>query len=210
MNPGASYFPVSVGAASPLVERARAWYCLRVMTRREHITALNLTQRTGVSVFSPRIRVQKRNRSGVAALVTEALFPGYVFARFNYPQEARHVASTPGVLGLVTFGGPPPTVADGVIDHLETEVNRAANTAVAPLFEEGAWVRIVTGSFQGSEGRVVQAAPGSSRVCVMLLLLGQEIQVSMQGDQLTGTAESASAVPAGLRADFSQTGRNQN
>lgn len=178
----------------------REWYCVRVLARREHIAALNLSRRTGVPVFSPRIRCRGKSRKERAAAVTEALFPGYVFARFNYPAEARFVASTPGVLGLVSFGGPPRSVSDTIIGQLGAEVDRAASLPVAPLFEEGAWVRIVAGCFQGSEGRVLHATAASTRISVLLNLLGQDVQVSMHGDQLVGADSGKATVPAGLLA----------
>ena len=208
MNPASSYFPSTTPGTS-LGGVLKSWYCLRVMARREHIAARNLNQRTGVSVFSPRIRVRKKLRGDTPAFATEALFPGYVFARFNFPAESRHVASTPGVLGLVSFGGPPPAVADAVIDHLSSEVNRVAASPDAPLFEEGAWVKIVTGCFQGSEGRVMRAHPASTRICVLLKLLGQDIQVSMRGDQLACKGRAETNVPCGLLAKGDPVG-NRN
>ncbi len=57
-------------------------------------------------------------RAGGVRTVTEALFPGYLFARFRYPEQVRHVVSTTGVLGLVEFGGPPPRLDEGTIAHL--------------------------------------------------------------------------------------------
>jgi transcriptional antiterminator RfaH len=199
MNPALAISPFPA-APSTLAEAVKAWYCVRVMARREHIAALNLTQRTGLSVFSPRIKVQKKSSHPEPKFSTEALFPGYVFARFNYPMDARYVASTPGVLGVVSFGGTPPSVADGVIDQLSAEVLRGASAPAVPLFEEGAWVRIIAGCFQGSEGRVLQVSPTSTRISVLLNLLGQEIQVSMPGTQLAGTDGSRGNFPAGLRA----------
>lgn len=178
---------------------AAGWYCVRVLARREHVAARNLQQRAGVRVFSPRIRVRRKSAGTAPATTTEALFPGYVFARFTYPHELRRVTSTPGVVGLVSFGGRPPVVADGIIDRLDREVNRAATAALAPQFEEGAWVRIVAGCFRGSEGRVLHPAVASSRICVLLVLLGQEVQVSVACDQLAGRAHHHQ-VPAGLRA----------
>lgn len=199
MNPALA-LPPFPAAPSSLADAVKAWYCVRVMARREHIAALNLTQRTGLSVFSPRIRVQKKSPHPEPRFSSEALFPGYVFARFNYPMDARYVSSTPGVLGLVSFGGNPPAVADAVIEQLSAEVTREASAPVAPLFEEGAWVRIVAGCFQGSEGRVLQVSPTSTRISVLLTLLGQEIQVSMPGSQLAGTDGSRGNLPASLRA----------
>ena len=201
--------PSISSASSSLADAVRSWYCLRVMARREHITALNLTQRTGVSVFSPRIRVAKPSGRIQPAFATEALFPGYVFARFRYPHDARYVASTPGVLGLVSFGGTPPTVADGIIEHLSQEVLREANSQAAPLFAEGSWVRIVAGCFQGSEGRVLQVNPASTRISILLNLLGQEIQISMPGDQLVGTDDASGKIPVGLRASSNPVGNRR-
>ncbi len=199
MNPAIAISPFPAAPGS-LVDAVKSWYCIRVMARREHIAALNLTQRTGLSVFSPRIRVQKKSPHPEPRFTTEALFPGYVFARFNYPMDARYVASTPGVLGVVSFGGNPPAVADHVIDQLSAEVNREASAPGVPLFEEGAWVRIIAGCFQGSEGRVLQCSTSSTRISVLLNLLGQEIQVSMPGSQLAGTDGSRGNLPASLRA----------
>jgi transcriptional antiterminator RfaH len=177
---------------------AAAWYCLRVLARREDTTARHLEQRAGVRVFSPRVAVRRENRAGLMASVTEALFPGYVFARFQYPHELRRVASTPGVVGLVRFGGEPPVVADDVIARLESAVREATATP-APAFAEGAWVRVVAGCFRGSEGRVLGAA--ASRVRILLTLLGQEIQISVPGDQLADSADGpAGHFPADLRA----------
>lgn len=175
---------------------------MRVLARREHVAARNLQQRAGVRVFSPRIRVRRKSASPAPATTTEALFPGYVFARFTYPHELRRVTSTPGVVGLVSFGGRPPVVADGIIERLDTEIRRAESVPLAPQFEEGAWVRIVAGCFRGSEGRVLHPAALSSRICVLLVLLGQEVQVSVACDQLAAPARH-SHVPAGLRTGVS-------
>jgi transcriptional antiterminator RfaH len=184
---------------SPVIKTV-GWYCLRVIARREHITARNLEQRTGVPVFAAGIRVRRESRHGPGAWITEALFPGYLFARFGYPHEARHVTSTPGVLALVAFGGPPPVVTDAVIDHLATEVRRAAALPAHPGFTAGAWVRIVTGCFRGSEGRVTHDSGSATRTNVLLTLLGQDIQVSVPADQLQQARDYPDRIPTGLRA----------
>ena len=134
--------PLSPLAPPPAAEPGRAglrplldacglgWFCLRAAGRREHLAALNLTHRNAIEAFAPRIRVRREVRTGGVRTVTEALFPGYLFARFRYPEQARHVVSTTDVLGLVAFGGPPPRLADGTIAHLR---QHASPAAVAPL-----------------------------------------------------------------------------
>lgn len=175
-----------------------SWFCLRAEGRREHVAAFNLVHRTSVDAFAPRIRLRRERRSGGIDTRMEPLFPGYVFARFRYPDQVRHVLSTTGVVGLVTFGGRPPAVPDHAIDYLRHHSELTA-TPLAPIFEEGDWVRVAAGCFRGNEGRVMQFSPNSDRVCVLLSLLGQEVQISLPASQLVGREAAQVEVPAGLR-----------
>ncbi|HWA87138.1 MAG TPA: transcription termination/antitermination NusG family protein [Opitutus sp.] len=176
------------------------WFCLRTQPRREHTAAQNLRQRVGVDVFAPRILVRHRTRGGLMALA-EALFPGYVFARFNYAEQVRHVVSTQGITGVVRFGGCAPAVADGVIEFLRAQVSLASQAGPAPVFEAGAWVRIVSGCFRDIEGRVLSFDSKTERVRLLLSLLGQEIQVSVPVRELAEAGESRPRLPEGLLAD---------
>jgi len=188
-----------VGLLRPLIDACGiGWFCLRGETRREHIAATNLARRAEVEAFAPRIRVRRENRSGIAT-ITEALFPGYLFARFDYPDQVRRVVSTTGVLGLVTFGGPPSRLADETIAHLRHHSEPAATTPISPVFEAGEWVRIAAGCFRGSEGRVRELEPGCDRVCVLLCLLGHEVEISLPASQLIGRDDHSPNVPSALR-----------
>ncbi|MBC8011571.1 MAG: hypothetical protein H7067_15915 [Burkholderiales bacterium] len=191
------------GVLRPLLDACGlGWFCLRSEGRREHLAALNLARRAEVEAFAPRIRVRREARSGNVATTTEALFPGYLFARFDYPDQVRRVVSTTGVLGLVTFGGPPSRLADATIAHLRLHAGADAPLAAAtisPVFEQGDWVRIAAGCFRGSEGRVRELEPAHDRVCVLLNLLGHEVEISLPADQLMGRAEQPRNVPDALR-----------
>lgn len=175
------------------------WFCLRGAGRREHLAALNLVRRAEVEAFAPRIRVRREGRAGVVSTTTEALFPGYLFARFDYPDQVRRVVSTTGVLGLVTFGGPPFRMPDATIAHLRLHAEPSATAPISPVFEEGDWVRIASGCFRGTEGRVRELEPGRDRVCVLLCLLGHEVEISLPADQLIGRADQSRNVPDALR-----------
>ena len=177
-----------------------SWFCLRAQPRREHTAALNLQRRVGVEVFAPRIQLRRRSRGGLVATLAEALFPGYVFARFDYASQLRHVVSTAGVAGVVSFGGAPPAVADGVIDFLRAQIGQAAPGAATPLLAEGEWVRIVAGCFREVEGRVIAADPRTERVRILLNLLGREVQVSVFVHQVESLTRAAPPIPPALRA----------
>ena len=176
------------------------WFCLRTQPRRETAAAENLFRRVGVEVFSPRIQVRKRSRNGFVVALAEALFPGYLFARFEYPRQLRHVVSTSGVTGVVRFGSEPPAVADGVIDFLRSQIHLANDAGgPAPLFTEGEWVKIVGGCFRDIEGRVLSFDLRTARVRVLLCLLGREVQVSVLAQQLAPT-DSKPGFPVNLLA----------
>jgi transcriptional antiterminator RfaH len=174
------------------------WFCLRAQAKREHIAASNLRERVAIEVFAPRIRRMLNTRHGLVMNATEALFPGYLFARFAYRDQTRHVISTCGVTGIVAFGGTPPAIADGVIAHLRAEVAVAERADVAPILEEGSWVRILSGCLQFIEGRVLQFDPRTERVRLLLSLLGSDVRVTLATDQVTLLSESRPLYPSGL------------
>jgi transcriptional antiterminator RfaH len=182
--------------AAPLSDLS--WYCLRSQAKREHITATNLRERVGVDVFAPRIRRILSTRRGLLMNATEALFPGYLFARFVYPEHVRHVMSTCGVTGVVAFGARPPAVADPVIEYLRREVAEAEHASAAPILETGSWVRILSGCFQYIEGRVLHFDPRTERVRLLLTMLGSEVQVSIPAGRVALLSESRPLYPTGL------------
>jgi transcriptional antiterminator RfaH len=190
--------PVASGFGPLLDACTASWFCLRAESKREHLAALNLTRRNGVEAFAPRIRLRKETRAGNVNLTTEALFPGYLFARFRYPEQARHVVSTTGVRGLVAFGGPPPRLAEDTIAHLRQHA--ATPALVSPVFEEGEWVRVAAGCFRGSEGRVRQSRGAQDRICVLLSILGHDVEISLPADQLVNCGDLPGQMPVALRA----------
>jgi transcriptional antiterminator RfaH len=181
------------------------WFCLRSQAKREHIAAANLRDRVEVEVFAPRIRAMHSTRHGIVVNATEALFPGYLFARFAYPDQVRHVLSTNGVTGVVAFGGQPPPIADHVIDCLRHEIVHAERSPVAPVLEEGAWVRILSGCFRFLEGRVIQFDPRTERVRLLLTLLGSEVQVSLTSDRVALLETARTTYPSGLAINHAES-----
>jgi len=192
--------PSSTASASPSSAPAEpTWFCLRTEGKREHLAALNLTQRAQVEAFAPRIRVRRERKAGGVDTVTEALFPGYIFARFSHPVQTRHVVSTTGVLGVVSFGGQPPSVPDATITQLRSQAEPPSETPIAPVFNEGDWVRVAGGCFRGTEGKVRSSPAGQDRVLLLLSLLGHEVEVTLPAEQLL-LSRVSDPVTAGRRS----------
>lgn len=161
---------------------ARAWYCLRSQPRHEGAAAARLRQE-GIEVFLPRIRYQKANARG-RVWVTEALFPNYLFAHFDWHLSQRLVRHAPGVSTIVAFGPHVPTLPSAVIASLResvgTEELRVISQAVAP----GDEVRIAGGALQGLSAVVTQVLPARERVRVLLEFLGRQTCVEMAASEV--------------------------
>jgi transcriptional antiterminator RfaH len=176
---------------------SEAWFCLRTPPRREQMAAGHLRKRVGIEVFAPQIDL----RSPKNGATRQPLFPGYLFARFHYPQQLRHVISSQGVTGILRGGEGPSVVSDGVIEFLRREIACAQNTEPAPTFTNGESVKIVHGCFSQVEGRVLSSDSATERVRVLLRLLGQDIQVSVPAGQLISTEGKRTDYPASLLAE---------
>src|SRR5690606_524905 len=181
-------------------------FCLRARPLREEIAAQQLRSRVSVEVFSPRIHVRRRRRSGVVRHLVEALFPGYLFARFDYAEQARHVLSTQGVTGVVAIGEQPRPVDDSVIDFLRQQVAVAKPGDGPAALSEGDWVRIVEGAFRDSEGRVVEVDPACDAVKLLLSVLGREVQISLSRSTLMPKEALEAPYPASLLAGRASEG----
>ncbi len=174
------------------------WYCLRARLKREHFAALQLAERTGVETFAPRLAIRRPRVTGGVVVATEALFPGYLLARFRLPNDSRFVLSTPDVTGLVHFGDHTPAVPEPLIELLRTHAT--GTQPCVPVLAPGDWIEVLTGCLAGSQGRIVTFDSGRSRAWVLLALLGQDLRVCLPTDALRRTGPASLDFPPELLA----------
>src|SRR5215207_5055911 len=79
------------------------WFCLKSQPKHEHLAAAGLRSMMAIEAFAPQLRFKKATRRGAVWFV-EALFPGYLFARFNFRDNHRQVQHASGVVSIVRFG----------------------------------------------------------------------------------------------------------
>jgi transcriptional antiterminator RfaH len=154
------------------------WYCVRSQPKHEHIAAAHLRRTSGFEVFCPRLRMRKATTTGAKWFV-EAMFPGYLFAKFPFATAHREVRYSPGVSGIVGFGSDCITVEESVIEALRAETGSQELIVVQPELAEGAEVRVISGALQGLEAVVTQVLPGKERVRILLEFLGRQIQADV-------------------------------
>jgi transcriptional antiterminator RfaH len=149
------------------------WYCLRTRRKQEQVAAAHVRILGNVGVFCPRIRYRRPSKGG-SIWVSEALFPGYFFARFSLREMLPQVRSAHGVTTVVKFGEWYPEVADAIIEELRVETeDRVIGESISPLVA-GDRVRLVGGALAGLEAVVTQVLPGNERVRLLLDFLGRE------------------------------------
>jgi len=166
--------PECLGAESRL-----AWFCLRSQPKHEHIAASQLRRLGQIEVFNPRIRFPRPTRHG-AVLVTEAMFPSYLFARFDWTTSLARVHYAPGVSGVVHFGSRWPTVPVTVIEEIRALLGAEEVHVVARDIAPGDHVEIAGGSFHGLGAVITQVLPGRQRVMVLMEFLGRQATVELK------------------------------
>jgi len=159
-----------------------AWYCLRTKPRQEALATQQL-RALGLEVFSPRIRFRRPRGRGVA-WVNEALFPGYLFACFDYLRQQRQIATTQGIAKIVGFGQVPFVVAPVLIKELRSSLTEEDVMEISCEIAEGESVNIVQGPFSGIQALVTRFLPSRQRVAVLFELLGQEREIEVGLDSL--------------------------
>lgn len=154
-----------------------AWFCLRAQPKHEHIAAGHLRQ-MGVDVFNPRIRFPRSTRHG-KVIVTESMFPNYLFARFDWQTCLARVHYAPGVAGVVHFGSKWPTVPEAAIEEIRALLGHEGVHSICASPSPGDEVSISGGIFHGLQAIVTQVMPGKDRVMVLMDFLGRQTTVEI-------------------------------
>jgi transcriptional antiterminator RfaH len=156
-----------------------AWYCVQAQHKHEHIAAAHLSEVRGVTVFCPRIRIKRLTRTRVA-WVTEALFPGYLFAHFELAQLHRVVSYTPGVRYIVRFANRYPTIDDATLAQLREHVGPKEIKEMDYQPSKGDTVKIAEGSLAGLEAVITEILPARARVRVLMDFLGRKMEMDVE------------------------------
>jgi transcriptional antiterminator RfaH len=151
-----------------------SWFCLRSQPKREHIAAACLRQIAEVEVFCPRVRFRKSTKRGPVWFI-EAMFPGYLFARFDYRTVHRQIRQTPGVSGFVQFGERFAVLPDALIGEMRTHTGMADTLEISCALEPGQEVEITQGPFQGLRALITRIITARERVEILIEWMGRTL-----------------------------------
>lgn len=161
-----------------------SWHLVFTKPKQEFCAYENLG-RQGYECYLPTLPAEKL-RQGLLRVVSEPLFPRYLFIRLGQGNSAKSwmpIRSTKGVSRLVSFGAEPVRVDDGLIEALRTQ-EAFAQAEPKCLFKRGERVRLTQAPFAGIEG-VYQMTNGELRAIVLIEILCKPLAVCI--------------APAGLR-----------
>jgi transcriptional antiterminator RfaH len=178
--------------ALPVGEGA-LWFCLKSQPNHEHIAAAHLRQNSAVEVFLPRVRFKRATRQGTV-WVTEALFPGYLFARFDWQASLRLVQHSRGVRGVVHFGERWPAIPETIIRELQQAIGTNGLRTIPENFIPGDEVEITEGAMRGLRAVVTRVLPGRERIAVLMEFLGRQTMIELPRHFLIKEGDERAAV----------------
>ena len=161
------------------------WYALHVHARKEQLVASQLQNRS-LECFLPTYK-SLRKWSDRTKEMQQALFPGYVFCRFDY--ENRHpVVMTTGVTQVVGTGKVAIPIADSEIEALQVAVSSGVPAQPWPYLRTGEYVQVNYGHLAGLQGILVNFK-GNHRVVLSVTLLQRSLALEVELDWLSPVAE---------------------
>ena len=183
-------------APAPPAGGGALWFCLKSQPKHEHIAAAHLRQNSAVEVFLPRVRFKRATRQGTV-WVTEALFPGYLFARFDWQSSLRLVQHSRGVRGVVHFGERWPAIPEAVIRELQQAIGADELRTIPENFTPGDEVEITEGAMRGLRAVVTRVMPGRERIAVLMEFLGRQTMIELPRHFLVKEGDERAAILKG-------------
>ena len=130
------------------------WYAVKVRTGAELRIAASLSHKK-INVFTPTC-IEPRKYSDRIKNKEVALFPGYVFSRFDV-DYLLPLVSTPGVEFVVSTAGVPVPIDQSEMEVIIQAINSGVTAEPWPYLKSGDKVKINFGSLAGVEGILINA-----------------------------------------------------
>lgn len=158
------------------------------------MAAANMASLHGLDVFCPQIRFRRKTVRG-PVWFQEAMFPGYLFARFDMVEMKQLVSYSPGVMNIPTFNGKFVSVPDAVIQSLQNDLDENSLVEGGVSLEVGDETTILEGSMRGLKVKVIKVMDAEARVGVLLEMLGTLVEAEFSVDALEHRTKHQTAAP---------------
>ena len=155
------------------------WYVIQTKPKQEERAGSNL-RAWKVETFTPRVKERRYTRLGGVKYQLKALFPQYIFARFDASRLLHRVYFTRGVHGVVHFGRDPAQVDDEIIAIINSQVGTDGVIDLSEKFKAGDRVIITDGPLKDFVGIFERGDKESDRVMILLTTLKYQGHISLE------------------------------
>jgi transcription termination/antitermination protein NusG len=170
-----AYSMSSAFAAAPVSEGS--WHALKVRVGSEALAATGLGN-GGYEYFAPTRR-EKRKYSDRIVSLEKAIFPGYIFCRFNSGAKAS-ILGSPAVQYIVGVAGQAQTLSAVEISSIRRLVDAGAQSGP---YTVGQRVRVKFGLLAGVEGVLIRHH-SELELALAIELLHRSVRVRINADQV--------------------------
>lgn len=157
----------------------RRWYVAHTRPHAERYAVDHLLRQDFLA-YVPFCRKLRRHARR-CEMVKSPMFPRYVFVALDMAIDRwRSINGTRGISHLVCFGGRPEALPEGTVETLRAQEDDDGFVSLASLtlFDRGARLRVLDGSFAGKIG-IYERMSAAERVVLLFDLLGHEVEVSV-------------------------------
>ncbi len=168
------------------------WYAIQTKSKQEDLVAYYLSQ-LGMEILNPK-QMKEKFVWGRPKIVTEPLFPGYMFAKFNPARFLHTIQYTRGVRKVLHFGMTLLRIEEEIIQGIRERLN---SDDCVELYHEpfsaGDAVAVTEGPFNGLRGIFRREMNGQKRVVLLLDILGAPTEVIIDRRFLNSAASHQGA-----------------
>ncbi|MGB2637081.1 MAG: UpxY family transcription antiterminator [Candidatus Acidiferrum sp.] len=161
------------------------WFALHVHSGKEGWIYAHLSGQ-GYECFLPKYKTI-RQWSDRKKQMELALFPGYLFCRFD-PLVRLPVLKTPGVIQVVGCNRTPVAIEEKEIQAIQRMVESGLPTEPWPYLAIGDRVQIQSGALRGLEGILV-SVKGNRRLVLSVTLLQRSVAVEVDSGAVEASAD---------------------
>lgn len=153
----------------------RRWYAIHTKFHDEERADRNLTA-WGIETFAPRIKKRSYNQfSGKPINFSAALFPRYIFARFDADKMLGKIYHTRGVKLIVSFNQTPQSIDDEVIALIKSRVGEDGFVVIGEILKPGDEVIVKDGMLKGISGIFDRSMNADGRVMILLKAIHTQV-----------------------------------
>lgn len=158
------------------------WYAVYTLPKQEDRAESNL-RAWGVETFYPKSKVRKFNDWIMQfEYKTKALFPRYIFARFQMNNLYHKVRFTRGVHSLVSFGDSPTPLPDEIISVIRSRMDEDGMVVLGERILPGDDVLIKGGVLKGFTGVFERQIKDAERVQILLNTISYQAHVVLDAN----------------------------